>query len=136
MNDCNLYFYEYFLLFQDIWIFIWILFFGKEFFYCILYLIFHRYFSMLLYLTAGLGQLLNNYCLQAHSALIHRPYVSFTHLKELHIFPGICFNGLLLKMIHSYHLEIYMYAYISVISVSLLARLRNWNLYANIVSWS
>ncbi|XP_032072594.1 endoplasmic reticulum membrane-associated RNA degradation protein isoform X2 [Thamnophis elegans] len=48
-----------------------------------------KYFSMLLFLTAGLGQLLNNYCLQAHSALIHRPYVSFTHLKELHIFPDL-----------------------------------------------
>ncbi|KAG8123620.1 hypothetical protein E2320_019299 [Naja naja] len=48
-----------------------------------------KYFSMLLFLTAGLGQLLNNYCLQAHSALIHRPYVSFTQLKELHIFPDL-----------------------------------------------
>uniref|UniRef100_A0A670YQ47 DUF4209 domain-containing protein n=1 Tax=Pseudonaja textilis TaxID=8673 RepID=A0A670YQ47_PSETE len=48
-----------------------------------------KYFSMLLFLTAGLGQLLNNYCLQAHSALIHRPYVSFIHLKELHIFPDL-----------------------------------------------
>ncbi|XP_039204872.1 endoplasmic reticulum membrane-associated RNA degradation protein isoform X3 [Crotalus tigris] len=47
-----------------------------------------KYFSMLLFLTAGLGQLLNNYCLQTHSALVHRPYVSFTHLKELHIFPA------------------------------------------------
>uniref|UniRef100_A0A8C5WSV7 ER membrane associated RNA degradation n=1 Tax=Laticauda laticaudata TaxID=8630 RepID=A0A8C5WSV7_LATLA len=44
---------------------------------------------MLLFLTAGLGQLLNNYCLQSHSALIHRPYVSFIHLKELHIFPDL-----------------------------------------------
>uniref|UniRef100_A0A8C5S0T0 ER membrane associated RNA degradation n=1 Tax=Laticauda laticaudata TaxID=8630 RepID=A0A8C5S0T0_LATLA len=48
-----------------------------------------KYFSMLLFLTAGLGQLLNNYCLQSHSALIHRPYVSFIHLKELHIFPDL-----------------------------------------------
>ncbi|KAL7987597.1 hypothetical protein Chor_006516 [Crotalus horridus] len=48
-----------------------------------------KYFSMLLFLTAGLGQLLNNYCLQTHSALVHRPYVSFTHLKELHIFPDL-----------------------------------------------
>ncbi|XP_058023292.1 endoplasmic reticulum membrane-associated RNA degradation protein [Ahaetulla prasina] len=48
-----------------------------------------KYFSMLLFLTAGLGQLLNTYCLQTHTVLIHRPYVSFTHLKELHIFPDL-----------------------------------------------
>ncbi|XP_007437262.1 endoplasmic reticulum membrane-associated RNA degradation protein isoform X1 [Python bivittatus] len=48
-----------------------------------------KYFSMLLFLTAGLGQLLNNYCLQTQSTLVHRPYVSFTNLKELHIFPDL-----------------------------------------------
>ncbi|XP_062980490.1 endoplasmic reticulum membrane-associated RNA degradation protein isoform X2 [Elgaria multicarinata webbii] len=48
-----------------------------------------KYFSMLLYLTAGLGQLLKDYLLQTQSTFIHRPFVSFTNLKELHIFPDL-----------------------------------------------
>nr|XP_056709004.1 endoplasmic reticulum membrane-associated RNA degradation protein [Euleptes europaea] len=48
-----------------------------------------KYFSMLLLLTVGLGQLLKNYLLQTQSDLVHRPYVSFTNLKELHVFPDL-----------------------------------------------
>ncbi|KAH0622461.1 hypothetical protein JD844_024795 [Phrynosoma platyrhinos] len=48
-----------------------------------------KYFSMLLFLTAGLGQLLKNYLLQTQTSLVHRPYVAFTGLEELHIFPDL-----------------------------------------------
>lgn len=55
----------------------------------LLYVIFPRYSSMLVLLTVGLGQLLTNYLRQIQSDLVHRPYVSFTNLKELHVFPGM-----------------------------------------------
>ncbi|XP_048342791.1 endoplasmic reticulum membrane-associated RNA degradation protein isoform X2 [Sphaerodactylus townsendi] len=48
-----------------------------------------KYSSMLLLLTVGLGQLLKNYLLQTQSDLIHRPYVSLTNLKEMHVFPDL-----------------------------------------------
>ncbi|XP_054857165.1 endoplasmic reticulum membrane-associated RNA degradation protein [Eublepharis macularius] len=48
-----------------------------------------KYSSMLLFLTIGLGQLLNNYLLQTQSVLVHRPYVSFTKLEELRVFPDL-----------------------------------------------
>ncbi|XP_061480409.1 endoplasmic reticulum membrane-associated RNA degradation protein isoform X2 [Rhineura floridana] len=48
-----------------------------------------KYSSMVLCLTAGLGHLLRNYLLQTQSTLVHRPYVSFTNLQELHIFPDL-----------------------------------------------
>ncbi|XP_060609754.2 endoplasmic reticulum membrane-associated RNA degradation protein isoform X1 [Anolis sagrei] len=48
-----------------------------------------KYFYMLLFLTAGLGQLLRNYLLQSLTTLVHRPYVIFTGLEELHIFPDV-----------------------------------------------
>ncbi|XP_060097449.1 endoplasmic reticulum membrane-associated RNA degradation protein-like [Heteronotia binoei] len=48
-----------------------------------------KYSSMLVLLTVGLGQLLTSYLLQTQSVLIHRPYVSFTNLTELHVFPDL-----------------------------------------------
>lgn len=44
---------------------------------------------MLVLLTVGLGQLLTSYLLQTQSDLVHRPYISFTNTKELHVFPGM-----------------------------------------------
>uniref|UniRef100_A0A452J3H7 DUF4209 domain-containing protein n=1 Tax=Gopherus agassizii TaxID=38772 RepID=A0A452J3H7_9SAUR len=48
-----------------------------------------KYCSMLLILTAGLGQLLKVYLLQTETILVHRPYIAFTNLKELDVFPDI-----------------------------------------------
>ncbi|XP_032643353.1 endoplasmic reticulum membrane-associated RNA degradation protein isoform X4 [Chelonoidis abingdonii] len=48
-----------------------------------------KYCSMLLILTAGLGQLLKIYLLQTETILVHRPYIAFTNLKELDVFPDI-----------------------------------------------
>ncbi|XP_030052257.1 endoplasmic reticulum membrane-associated RNA degradation protein isoform X2 [Microcaecilia unicolor] len=48
-----------------------------------------KYCSMLLLLTAGLGQLLNTYLMEMNVILAHRPYVSFTNLKDLSVFPDI-----------------------------------------------
>ncbi|NXX51717.1 EMARD protein, partial [Tricholaema leucomelas] len=47
-----------------------------------------KYCAMLLFLTAGLGQLLQMYLLQTKHTLVHRPYVIFLSLDELDIFPG------------------------------------------------
>ncbi|NXO00193.1 EMARD protein, partial [Rhinopomastus cyanomelas] len=47
-----------------------------------------KYCAMLLFLTAGLGQLLETYLLQTKCSLIHRPYVTFTGFEELDVFPG------------------------------------------------
>ncbi|NXP36029.1 EMARD protein, partial [Leiothrix lutea] len=47
-----------------------------------------KYCAMLLFLTAGLGQLLQSYLLQTKGVLVHRPYVIFISLEELDIFPG------------------------------------------------
>ncbi|NWV40151.1 EMARD protein, partial [Grantiella picta] len=46
-----------------------------------------KYCAMLLFLTAGLGQLLQTYLLQTKCLLVHRPYVIFVSLEELDIFP-------------------------------------------------
>lgn len=48
-----------------------------------LHLIIPRYTSMLLLLTAGLGQIL-----QKGSMPLHRPYFRLTQLEELAVFPG------------------------------------------------
>ncbi|XP_053153468.1 endoplasmic reticulum membrane-associated RNA degradation protein isoform X2 [Hemicordylus capensis] len=48
-----------------------------------------KYSSMLLFLTVGLGQVLKNYLLQTASTLVHRPYIAFTNLKELHVFSDL-----------------------------------------------
>ncbi|NWQ74338.1 EMARD protein, partial [Columbina picui] len=47
-----------------------------------------KYCAMLIFLTAGLGQLLQAYLLQTKCILVHRPYVIFASLEELDIFPG------------------------------------------------
>ncbi|KFV51490.1 hypothetical protein N341_08230, partial [Tyto alba] len=47
-----------------------------------------KYCAMLLFLTAGLGQLLQTYLLQTKCILVHRPYVIFLNLEELDVFPG------------------------------------------------
>ncbi|KFV71787.1 hypothetical protein N307_04276, partial [Dryobates pubescens] len=47
-----------------------------------------KYCAMLLFLTAGLGQLLQTYLLQTRCTLVHRPYVIFMSLDELDVFPG------------------------------------------------
>ncbi|NXY56037.1 EMARD protein, partial [Callaeas wilsoni] len=46
-----------------------------------------KYCAMLLFLTAGLGQLLQTYLLQTKCVLVHRPYVIFISLEELDAFP-------------------------------------------------
>ncbi|NXQ31722.1 EMARD protein, partial [Alaudala cheleensis] len=46
-----------------------------------------KYCAMLLFLTAGLGQLLQTYLLQTKGVLVHRPYVIFIGLEELNAFP-------------------------------------------------
>ncbi|NXF61332.1 EMARD protein, partial [Ciccaba nigrolineata] len=47
-----------------------------------------KYCAMLLFLTAGLGQLLQMYLLQTKCILVHRPYVIFVSSEELDVFPG------------------------------------------------
>ncbi|XP_062428199.1 endoplasmic reticulum membrane-associated RNA degradation protein isoform X3 [Rhea pennata] len=48
-----------------------------------------KYCAMLLFLTAGLGQLLQTYLLQTKCILIHRPYVTLISLEELNVFPDL-----------------------------------------------
>ncbi|XP_071405592.1 endoplasmic reticulum membrane-associated RNA degradation protein isoform X4 [Pithys albifrons albifrons] len=48
-----------------------------------------KYSAMLLFLTAGLGQLLQTYLLQTECILVHRPYVIFISLEELDVFPDL-----------------------------------------------
>ncbi|PKU47745.1 endoplasmic reticulum membrane-associated rna degradation protein [Limosa lapponica baueri] len=48
-----------------------------------------KYCAMLLFLTAGLGQLLRTYLLQTKCVLVHRPYVIFVSLEELDVFPDL-----------------------------------------------
>uniref|UniRef100_A0A8C3VF36 ER membrane associated RNA degradation n=1 Tax=Catharus ustulatus TaxID=91951 RepID=A0A8C3VF36_CATUS len=48
-----------------------------------------KYCAMLLFLTAGLGQLLQTYLLQTEGVLVHRPYVIFISLEELDAFPDL-----------------------------------------------
>ncbi|XP_036624513.1 endoplasmic reticulum membrane-associated RNA degradation protein [Trichosurus vulpecula] len=48
-----------------------------------------KYCSMLVLLTAGLGQLLKSYLQQTNFTFVHRPFLTFTHLKEWIIFPDI-----------------------------------------------
>ncbi|NWY31225.1 EMARD protein, partial [Pheucticus melanocephalus] len=48
-----------------------------------------KYCAMLLFLTAGLGQLLQAYLLQTKGVLVHRPYVIFISLEELDAFPDL-----------------------------------------------
>ncbi|NXB41589.1 EMARD protein, partial [Eulacestoma nigropectus] len=48
-----------------------------------------KYCAMLLFLTAGLGQLLQTYLLQTKCVLVHRPYVVFISSEELDAFPDL-----------------------------------------------
>ncbi|NXO91384.1 EMARD protein, partial [Certhia brachydactyla] len=48
-----------------------------------------KYCAMLLFLTAGLGQLLQTYLLQTKAVLVHRPYMIFIRLEELDAFPDL-----------------------------------------------
>ncbi|KAM6279939.1 endoplasmic reticulum membrane-associated RNA degradation protein [Porphyrio hochstetteri] len=48
-----------------------------------------KYCAMLLFLTVGLGQLLQTYLLQTKCTLVHRPYVIFVSLEELDVFPDL-----------------------------------------------
>ncbi|NWI88772.1 EMARD protein, partial [Pitta sordida] len=48
-----------------------------------------KYCAMLLFLTVGLGQLLQTYLLQTKCVLVHRPYVIFINLEELVVFPDL-----------------------------------------------
>ncbi|NXP46754.1 EMARD protein, partial [Heliornis fulica] len=47
-----------------------------------------KYCAMLLFLTAGLGQLLQTFLLQTKCTLVHRPYVIPVTLEDLDVFPG------------------------------------------------
>ncbi|XP_031469282.1 endoplasmic reticulum membrane-associated RNA degradation protein [Phasianus colchicus] len=48
-----------------------------------------KYCAMLLFLTAGLGQLLQIYLLKTKHVLVHRPYVTFIRLEDLDAFPDL-----------------------------------------------
>ncbi|XP_009071967.1 PREDICTED: endoplasmic reticulum membrane-associated RNA degradation protein, partial [Acanthisitta chloris] len=48
-----------------------------------------KYCAMLLFLTAGLGQLLQTYLLQTKCILVHRPYVVLASLEEFDVFPDL-----------------------------------------------
>ncbi|XP_057596077.1 endoplasmic reticulum membrane-associated RNA degradation protein isoform X3 [Hippopotamus amphibius kiboko] len=53
-----------------------------------------KYCSMMLLLTAGLGQLLKGYLQQAEFALAHRPFVTLTGLEDLIAFPDVTYEVL------------------------------------------
>ncbi|XP_053566970.1 endoplasmic reticulum membrane-associated RNA degradation protein [Bombina bombina] len=48
-----------------------------------------KYCSMLLLLTAGLGQILKTYLCRTNSLLVHRPYFAFYSQKDVFVFPDI-----------------------------------------------
>ncbi|XP_013366194.1 PREDICTED: endoplasmic reticulum membrane-associated RNA degradation protein isoform X2 [Chinchilla lanigera] len=48
-----------------------------------------KYCSMLLLLTAGLGQLLESYCQQTKVTLAHRSFITLTNLEDLIVFPDV-----------------------------------------------
>ncbi|KAM6181933.1 endoplasmic reticulum membrane-associated RNA degradation protein [Erethizon dorsatum] len=51
-----------------------------------------KYCSMMLLLTAGLGQLLESYCQQTKLTLAHRPFVTLTNLEDLIVFPDVTYK--------------------------------------------
>ncbi|XP_074781238.1 endoplasmic reticulum membrane-associated RNA degradation protein [Athene noctua] len=53
-----------------------------------------KYCAMLLFLTAGLGQLLQMYLLQTKCILVHRPCVIFVSSEELDVFPDLSHEAL------------------------------------------
>ncbi|XP_069625441.1 endoplasmic reticulum membrane-associated RNA degradation protein isoform X8 [Ranitomeya imitator] len=48
-----------------------------------------KYFSMILLLTAGLGQLLQSWLSNTTMSLVHRPYFVFSNLQEIAVFPDL-----------------------------------------------
>ncbi|XP_058389948.1 endoplasmic reticulum membrane-associated RNA degradation protein isoform X6 [Diceros bicornis minor] len=48
-----------------------------------------KYCSMMILLTAGLGQLLKTYLQQTKLTLAHRPFITFTNLEDLIVFPDV-----------------------------------------------
>ncbi|XP_060061197.1 endoplasmic reticulum membrane-associated RNA degradation protein isoform X11 [Erinaceus europaeus] len=48
-----------------------------------------KYCSMMVLLTAGLGQLLRTYLQETQSALTHRPALTLPHLEDLGVFPDV-----------------------------------------------
>ncbi|XP_038194871.1 endoplasmic reticulum membrane-associated RNA degradation protein isoform X3 [Arvicola amphibius] len=48
-----------------------------------------KYCSVMLLLTAGLGQLLKSYLHQTKVTLAHRPFVTLTNLEDVIVFPGV-----------------------------------------------
>ncbi|XP_055980862.1 endoplasmic reticulum membrane-associated RNA degradation protein [Sorex fumeus] len=54
-----------------------------------------KYCSMLVVLTAGLGQLLQRYLEQTGLSLVHRPSVALTSLEDLLVFPDVTHEELL-----------------------------------------
>lgn len=48
-----------------------------------------KYCSMMILLTAGLGQLLKTYLQQAKLTLTHRPFITLTNLEDLIVFPDV-----------------------------------------------
>ncbi|XP_058145705.1 endoplasmic reticulum membrane-associated RNA degradation protein isoform X1 [Dasypus novemcinctus] len=51
-----------------------------------------KYCSMMLLLTAGLGQLLRSYLQQTKFTLVHRSFVTLTNLEDLTIFPDVTYD--------------------------------------------
>ncbi|XP_040285283.1 endoplasmic reticulum membrane-associated RNA degradation protein isoform X2 [Bufo bufo] len=49
----------------------------------------HKYCSMLLLLTTGLGQLLQSWLSNTGMSLVHRPYFVFKNLQEMAVFPDL-----------------------------------------------
>ncbi|XP_045400697.1 endoplasmic reticulum membrane-associated RNA degradation protein isoform X3 [Lemur catta] len=53
-----------------------------------------RYCSVMVLLTAGLGQLLKRYLQQTQFTLAHRSFVTFTNLEDLIVFPDVTYEVL------------------------------------------
>ncbi|XP_006876246.1 PREDICTED: ER membrane-associated RNA degradation protein [Chrysochloris asiatica] len=53
-----------------------------------------QYCSMMLLLTAGLGQLLGTFLHQTHRALVHRSFMTLTNLENLIVFPDVTYEVL------------------------------------------
>ncbi|XP_024600638.1 endoplasmic reticulum membrane-associated RNA degradation protein isoform X2 [Neophocaena asiaeorientalis asiaeorientalis] len=53
-----------------------------------------KYCSMMILLTAGLGQLLKGYLQQTKFTLAHRPFITLTSLEDLIVFPDVTYEVL------------------------------------------
>ncbi|XP_068087941.1 endoplasmic reticulum membrane-associated RNA degradation protein isoform X2 [Hyperolius riggenbachi] len=49
----------------------------------------HKYCSVLLLMTAGLGQILQDHLSNTGASLFHRPYVAFHNAEEMQVFPEL-----------------------------------------------